>query len=292
MKQLRHFLEFTLFLFVYWFARVLPLRWGQNILGTLARFMGPHLPVQNVGLKNLSQALPQTTTHQKRDLLRQMWWHFGAVCAEYAKTYNFANMLQDIPSANIVGEDHLLRLQQQNQKAIFVSAHFGNWALATAYLYRFFPSLIMVHRPPNNAWVNAMFHYIQKPFSHIIVEKNRHAGLHILKLLKSGKSLVMLMDQKNNTGLSLKLFGHTAMTSPSAAQLAHITRSYIVPFYCVRTTDGSWQIVIEKPIDPPQNADVYADLTQSLNDRFESWIRKYPEQWFWVHKRFDKSFYK
>lgn len=291
MKYIRYLVEFLCFGAIYAGARFLPLRWNQGFLGGLAKLIGPLLPVHSIGLKNITQAFPAMNPQQKQQTLKAMWWHLGALCAEYGKTYSFGRFLSQMVPTDFIEATPLKQLRADYDQAIFVSAHLGNWALATAYIHQGYPDLIMVHRAPNNPLINKMFHYIQRPFSQINVEKNRSAGLRILKLLKNKKSLVMLMDQKNNAGVGLQFFGHTAMTSISAAQLSHLTQAPIIPFCALRTERGSWQIVIETPITPPQNPSEYAQVSQSLNTIFEGWIRKNPEQWFWVHKRYDKSFY-
>lgn len=291
-KTIQYALEGIFFILIYSLGRILPLNWGRALIGGLAQLLGPLLPAQKIGLKNLSIAFPHMSIAQQKSTLKHMWWHFGSVCIEYTKTYKFQNILKNIPPQNIQGVERLCQTLKAYPTCIFVSAHLGNWALASALLSRYTPDLIMIHRAPNNPIINWMFHYIQNAFATTVVEKNRNSGINLYKHLQNHKSIIMLMDQKNNMGLNARLFGHPAMTSPSAAKLSHVLQIPIIPFYALRKPNNQWQIVVDKPIQPVKEDPQILATTQRLNDLFESWIRKNPEQWFWIHKRFEKNIYK
>lgn len=290
MKQIRHIIEFCGFFFIYITLRALPCSISKMLGGKLARFTGPFLPAQKIGLKNLTLAFPQKSLHERKAILKNMWEHFGRVCAEYCHTFHFAKMHKS-PHITVQGGEYVISALKNHSQAIFISAHFGNWAFATSLLYEFTQNLIMIHRPPNNPYVNKMFHYIQSPFCLKIIEKSPSAGIHILKHLKKGNSVVMLLDQKNNSGITSTFFGQEAKTSPSAARLSQVLQIPIIPFYGLREKKG-WQIVFEKPLAVPKSSEYVELTTQQLNQTFERWIRENPEQWFWVHRRFDKKIYK
>jgi KDO2-lipid IV(A) lauroyltransferase len=91
-----------------------------------------------------------------------------------------------------------------------------------------------------------------------------------------------LIDQRMHQGAKLSFFGHEALTALSAAELALKYDALLLPVYAIRRPDGlDFDILVEAPIAPgtPEA------MTQALNDSLEALVRRHPEQWFWIHRR-------
>jgi KDO2-lipid IV(A) lauroyltransferase len=81
-------------------------------------------------------------------------------------------------------------------------------------------------------------------------------------------------------------FGHLAATNSATARLVKMTGAVVLPFYTVRRGDGKgFNLIVEPPFEGYPTGDLEAD-TQRINDIIEGWVRKYPEQYYWVHRRF------
>jgi KDO2-lipid IV(A) lauroyltransferase len=92
----------------------------------------------------------------------------------------------------------------------------------------------------------------------------------------------MLIDQHMGQGTALDFMGQPAMTALSAAELALKYNCLLVPVYGIRQADGlHFDLVVEAPIAPSDAV----TMTQALNDSLAAQVRRRPEQWFWVHRR-------
>jgi Kdo2-lipid IVA lauroyltransferase/acyltransferase len=104
----------------------------------------------------------------------------------------------------------------------------------------------------------------------------------MVRFLRSGGMLGLLIDQHMKRGVRLKFFGHDAMTALSAAELALKYDALVIPTYAVRTGNGlDFEIIVEAPI-PHSTAEA---MTQALNDSLEALVRNHLDQWFWIHRR-------
>ena len=169
-----------------------------------------------------------------------------------------------------------------SRPAILATGHFGNYdAVRAALIARGYP-LGALYRPMANPWFNR--HYVRAigTIGQPLFEQGRRGMAEMLRHLKSGGMLGILPDQRMNRGVPLPFFGVEAKTALSTAEMALKYQAVLIPTYAVRQPDGlSFQIVVDAPIP----ADTPEAMTQGLNDSLEAIIRRHPEQWLWVHRR-------
>jgi KDO2-lipid IV(A) lauroyltransferase len=133
-----------------------------------------------------------------------------------------------------------------------------------------------------NPWFNA--HYV-RAISGIgtpLFPRGRRGMADMVRHLRSGGVLGLLIDQHMRHGAELTFFGHRALTALSAAELALKYDALVVPTYGIRQPDGlSFEVVVEAPIPhgPPEA------MTQALNDSLERLVRQHLGQWLWIHRR-------
>jgi KDO2-lipid IV(A) lauroyltransferase len=170
---------------------------------------------------------------------------------------------------------------------LVASAHFGSWELFAELMTRRGISLSAVVRPLTgafNAWV---------------VRNRRIAGLELilqrgalngmLKALKRGRAVVQLVDQvlPAKDGVFVPFFGRLVSTTPALSMAA--IRSKAPVYLVLAARDGAkLRMVVEGPIAVPDTGDRRADLTAHIAEitaRIEATIRRYPEQWLWLHRR-------
>jgi KDO2-lipid IV(A) lauroyltransferase len=104
----------------------------------------------------------------------------------------------------------------------------------------------------------------------------------MVRFLRGGGILGLLIDQRMQQGAKLSFFGHEALTALSAAELALKYDALLLPVYAIRQENGlDFDILVESPIPPgPPEA-----MTQALNDSLEALVRAHPGQWLWIHRR-------
>lgn len=295
----KHILRYILFpfesvgfLFAYVFFRVFPLRLTQIIAAYIGRSVGKLHPASEIIYQNLNHT--NTSVPDKKQFAQDVWANFTMLAAEYTHTHSYKDIIQT--KLTVEGIEHLKEYLQAPRAGICLSAHIGNWALGTSYIHAHTKrKLAMIHRPPNNAFVNAMFHYIQKPFADIIVEKNSSAGQRLFRLLNQNTDIVMLNDQKNNTGISLPFLDQPAMTTTGPALLTYKQNRPILPFICVRHLNGMFTLKFAPIVWPHEfknHKNPIEKMTEKLNSICSQWIREVGPQWFWLHKRYPRELYK
>lgn len=271
--------------------RYLPLLVVQRIGRIVGRFIGYIHPANTIIHRNL--ALSKTTVRNPRQFASEVWENFAMLVAEYTHTHAYKNYIRT--HLTVEGKEHLDAFVNSDKSGILVSAHIGNWAIGTAYIYAHTRRrLAMIHRPPNNAFVNHLVHFIHAPFSDTIVEKKSYAGQQLLRLLKQNSDVVMLIDQKNNTGVSLPFLGKEARTTTGPALLTLRDNRPILPFVCTRNPDGTFTLRFEPVLWPDQfkkTKHPVLALTAKLNETCDTWIHTVGSQWFWLHKRYPRDTY-
>ena len=125
-----------------------------------------------------------------------------------------------------------------------------------------------------------------------LIPKGREGAAKMLRLMRDGLHFGAMMDQKLNEGVPIPFFGHDAMTATAPVEIALRTGGSIVPVRCIRYPGSRFRIEISPPLEIERTDDRKADAIKVLgqiNGIIEDWIREYPEQWFWLHRRWPKE---
>jgi len=266
--------------------KVLPVRWASDLGGKMGALVG-HLSRRrsHIGMVNLRIAFPEKTEEERRQILKKMWRHWGRFYAEMPHATELYRQ------AEIKGLEHLKEISAAQTGGFVCSAHLGNWELAVSQpLFDDF-CLNPVYRRANNPWLDKLM-FERRTGG--LIPKGTFGARKILDVLKNKGVIVMLCDQKLREGIEIPFFGKMAKTAPAIAALALRYRVPIVMARSIRRPDGHFAIEVSEPLkinyDAEKDAETVRMMTE-INRRLEQWIRENPEQWLWVHRRFDKSEY-
>ncbi len=286
-RPIRHGLEGGAVFALFMALRALPVGWASALGGCLARTIGPLVSVNRRAERNLARAFPELSAGERRKVLRAMWDNLGRVLAEYPHLHRFVPYG---PGARteVVGVEHLDEAREDGKAGIFFSGHFGNWEIAALAVTRRGIPVALVYRAPNNPIVDRIIRLCRRTITELRVPKGSAGARDLLRTIKEGGHLAMLIDQKMNDGIPVPFFGRDAMTAPALTELA---LRYDVPVYPVRVERIAGtrfritvfpKLIVERSGDRP--TDVRAAMLQ-VNQLFETWIRERPAQWLWVHRR-------
>ena len=270
----------------------LPLDWALRVAASVALVAyGGARALRRVGMQNLALAFPERSSAEHRRILRTSFANLGRMVAELAQ---LPRMTPEDLRAMVQFEDEPWWLENiaraRETGVLILSGHFGNWELLVfAHGMRGFP-VSMVHRSIANPFVDRWLNAVRARAGTRLVRK-RHAAGGVLRALHERQLLVLPFDQNSTRGLGVfvDFFGVAASTNSGIARLALRTGAPIVPVFIVRDDGGATHRVHVLPImyaersENPE-ADVKR-VTQQLSDVFEGMVRRYPEQWLWVHKR-------
>jgi KDO2-lipid IV(A) lauroyltransferase len=267
--------------------RLLPLDAASALGGWLGRLIGPRLGVNKRAMINLKRALPALDDTAAGRVLTGMWDNLGRVIAEYPHLDKF-DLYGSGGRAEVIGTEHWEGLAASGTPIVFISAHFGNWEVATMAATQRGLGIAEIYRAANNPFVDDLIAGFRSPIGSELVPKGVVAARRAIAALKEGRHLAMLVDQKMNDGIAVPFFGRDAMTAPAAAQLALRFNGAIIPARVERTRGARFRIVFSPPVELSRSADRHADLQAIMtrvNAEMESWIRARPEMWLWVHRR-------
>jgi KDO2-lipid IV(A) lauroyltransferase len=229
----------------------------------------------------------EKSAREIRNIARGVFRNLGENLFEMLNSSKFTSRNID-RYVRIKGLDIVEKALSQKRGFIVLSAHFGNWELLAGYFgLKKYPVNVLA-RPLRyekyDKWVNDL----RKGMGVNVIMRDESART-ILRFLKDGQSIAILADQDISSldGVFVDFFGRQAFTPSAPVILALATAVPIIPMFIVREKDGH-TIYVEEPIELDITGNKDTDIkvnTQKWSKVIESYIRKYPSQWVWVHER-------
>ena len=180
------------------------------------------------------------------------------------------------------GWEAMLEAKAVNRPVILVSGHFGNYDVIRAGTIARGFRVGGIYRALNNPYFNRYYLRNISTIGTPLFERGRRGIGEMVRFLRSGGTVAMLIDQHMHKGEPLNFMGQTAMTALSAAEMALKYDALLVPCYGIRRADGlSFDAVFEAPI--PHTTAV--EMTQALNNSLQARVEQNIDQWFWIHRR-------
>ncbi len=182
------------------------------------------------------------------------------------------------------GFENFERARAHGKGVLVATAHLGNWELsAFAHAYLTAPMHVVV-RPIDNAKIDALVERRRALSGNPIIEK-KDAARGILRALHKGESVGILIDQNTTLeqGVFIDFFGAKACAGTAFVKLAHRSGAAVVPGYALWSEQERRYIIHFEP-EVEMSGDVQED-TQRVHARLEAAIRKHPDQWLWIHRR-------
>ncbi len=272
---------------VYSLMRVLPIDLASAIGGWLGRVFGPHLPVSARAVRNLTNAFPEKSPAEIAAIVRGMWDNLGRVAAEYPHLSKI-NVYDPKGRVQVTGAEYVDLLREDDHAGIFFSGHIANWEIVPLAATQRGVPLDRVYREANNRLVEWLYQHGRTAVEGALIPKGTAGARLLLKSLKDGKHLAMLVDQKMNDGIPVPFFGRDVMTAPALAELALRYDCPVVPARMVRLKGAHFLLKIFPPLELVRTGDRQADVAANMaqvNALLEQWVRDTPEQWLWLHNR-------
>lgn len=278
----RHRLEDAAFRALFGALNLLPYRWRVPFGGWLVAWLvAPLAGYRRRIRENLALVMPGLARRERRRLLRAVPDNIGRMVVEIYSGAEFCTRVAGLPMHG-PGVAAIEAARDAGRPVIFATAHFGNpTAIAPVLAARGFRFgslyMEMTNRRFNEHYVRALGSVTGRLFP-----RNRKGLAEMTRWLRGGGMLGILLDQHMRGGVKLAFLGHEALTALSAAELALRHDAPLVPIYAIRRPDGlSFEIIVEAPVAPATPE----AMTQALNDSLERRVRRHPEQWFWIHRR-------
>jgi Kdo2-lipid IVA lauroyltransferase/acyltransferase len=259
---------------------------GRGLGRVWARLDSRHLAI---AADNLRRAFPAWSHEQVERTARAVYVHFAQVMLELLWMPGRSRE-QVMSFVDGFGVEAAARAETSGRGYIFVCAHFGNWEIhGISHAWRTGRPFGVIARPLDNPALDTRLCAVRTMSGHSVIYKRR-ALQQVLKLLREGKGVAILIDQnvQEDDGIFVDFFGRKAATTTVAAALAVKTGAWLIPSYAELQPDGRYHAVCEPPLEWTPSGDRDRDvagLTQQLTTVIEGWIRRRPEQWLWMHRR-------
>ena len=286
MKKIIYFIEFIFVYIFFIFFKLLGYRISSNFGFFIGKFFGPIFRSKKSIIENIKKSNIAIKKNHK-DIAGNVLGNYGRIFAEYPFLKNFRN--GDLNNfIEINGKNYLEIIKKEKKSVVFVSGHFNNFELMAMQIEKMGIELSAIYRPLNNTFLNKIMENIRtKYICKNQIKKGRAGTRQILKDLKKGNSVALMIDQRVREGSKVKFFGNLATTTSIPAQLIKKYKCELVPIYIERKDKYYFKMHISKPIKISSQKNT-EDITLFLNTILEKMILKNVDQWIWTHNRWKK----
>jgi KDO2-lipid IV(A) lauroyltransferase len=242
---------------------------------------------RRLAARQLHAAFPARTPAECRQIAKQTFAHFGRSLTLLLKfsTLTPAQMMQRV---TFEGADRAREALAAGKGAFFITGHFGFWELQGLAHALVLPPMLLLARPLDNPYLHAMLERTRTVTGNQVIYR-RGAVRRMLRALSSNDSVAVLIDQhiQPADAVTVQFFNRPAATTSAVAALALRTGAAVIPSFGLPTSDGKYRMVYEHPVEPPRPdaADPIVEFTQRCTDVLEMYVRRHPELWLWMHRR-------
>jgi KDO2-lipid IV(A) lauroyltransferase len=257
------------------------------------RLIGPLLREHRIGRSNLRAAFPEKAAEEIDAILMKVWENLGRVGGEFAhldRVWNFDPANPESSRIEIADTTHAIfeKLLNDNKPALVFSAHLGNWELPALAPPAYGMQSAVLYRRPNIAAVDRAVQDIRSVNMGEMIPTSLEAPVRLAEALQRGLHVGMLVDQHYTRGVDVTFFGRPAKANPLLARLARQIECPIHGTRIIRLPNDRFRAEITEEVEPVRDASGAVDVqgtTQRITSIIEGWIREYPDQWLWLHRR-------
>src|SRR3990167_3882872 len=281
---------FDVFTFLF---RLLPVDAASWLGGAAGRLIGPLTKTHALADQNLRLAFPEKDAAWRAKILDAQWETNGRTVAEFPM---MARLLPATGGVGVVNGERLTEIARSGKPVVFVSGHFSNWEVMPAAIVNSGINCEITYRAANNPYVDkrirdSRFRYGVRLFA----PKGGDGAREMLEGMKQGRSVALMNDQKfNRGGVAAPFFWRMVMAAPGPTRLALRFGTVLQPMTVERTKGARFRAVVHEPIMLQQTGDRTADIAEGvrrITAFVEEQVRRRPEEWFWVHRRWPNEAY-
>jgi KDO2-lipid IV(A) lauroyltransferase len=242
---------------------------------------------RRVAVGNLAAAFPHKTEAERRTIARAMFAHFGHVLVELLK---FSSLPPDgmLDLVEWEGEDRVELAYSHGRGVLFCTGHFGFWEQhALAHGLRF-GQMAVLARALDNPRLNTLLERTRCRTGNLVIYR-QGAMRRAMRQLADGLGVGMLIDQHMHSpdAIYVDFFDRPASTTSTLARLAFRTGAPVVPLFALPRPGGRYRMIYEHAVEPPRDdsPEAIREFTQRCTDVLEMYVRRHPELWLWMHRR-------
>ena len=267
-------------------GRILPFWLRGKMFGLLGELIVMYLPKARKRVhRGLITVFPGLSKKEINSITKKVGCNTALTLSELLMNDDYKKRKKLI-SADGEGFETLKEAKSNGQGAIIVSAHFGQWEAIRHHLAENNMETGAVYRKNNNPFYERLFLKSIKYGGLPIIARGGKGNINMIRHLKKGGFFALLVDQDSHSGKQIKFLGQDARTTTAPAEMALRYDLPLVPVFAVRQENGQ-NIKLEY-----EEAIIHTDaitMTNEINDRISARIQKNPDQWYWLHNRWNKE---
>ena len=267
-------------------GRILPFWLRGKMFGLLGKLIVMYLPKARKRVhRGLITVFPGLSKKEINSITKKVGCNTALTLSELLMNDDYKKRKKLI-SADGEGFETLKEAKSNGQGAIIVSAHFGQWEAIRHHLAENNMETGAVYRKNNNPFYERLFLKSIKHGGLPIIARGGKGNINMIRHLKKGGFFALLVDQDSHSGKQIKFLGQDARTTTAPAEMALRYDLPLVPVFAVRQENGQ-NIKLEY-----EEAIIHTDaitMTNEINDRISARIQKNPDQWYWLHNRWNKE---
>lgn len=248
-----------------------------------------HARLRRVGMRNLALAFPEKTEAERKRILRGEFTSLGRQLAEVCLFPKYTR--ESVDQVMVYdGLENFSRARARGKGVLFLTAHFGGWELSAFTHSMHGHWLHVVMRPMDNPYLDRLIRQYRTMHGNKTVDKDNFVR-GLLGAMKAGETVGILMDTNMTPpqGIFVDFFGIPACTASGLARIALRTDAAVVPAFTIWDSAlGKYRLQFDPALELIRTGKLEADITantQKFTQVIEDYVRKYPEQWLWVHRR-------
>ncbi len=265
--------------------RLLGIERASALGGWLGRHLGRTMASRNrIARRNLRAAFPEKSDGEIDAVLRGMWDNLGRGLGELPHIHE----LDTLGGGRVEVTSDLDDPARAPSPAIYFSAHFGNFEVATQAAIQRGVEVTVVYREASNPFAEAIVQHWRGKRGGVWAPKGREGARALLAAVRRKEAVAIMADQKLNEGVPVPFFGRDAMTAPAIAELALRHDAPLVPVRVSREPRARFRVHLFEPVEVARTGDRDADtraVLTAINETLEGWIREKPDHWLWIHRR-------
>jgi len=269
--------------------RITALKFGK-FLGRISRYFLPNR--LQTTCENLQRAFPDNDNTWVKQQAKLVFEHLGMSAVEMLRLDKLNSRAEIDKLFTFDGLEHFEKLQAEKKAAFLLTAHLGFWESGTIIMPLLGVPADYVTKTIRNPYVDRFFRQQREASGGNCID-SKHGARKIVRALTHKHQVCLLLDQhiSKKHAVIVNFFDRPAYATPIIPQIALKMQTPIVPMFCYRNPDFTYRIEIQEPLifkDEPTPESIQK-CTQQLTDIVEEAVRKQPDQWFWVHRRWRKS---
>jgi KDO2-lipid IV(A) lauroyltransferase len=242
---------------------------------------------RRIALENLARAFPSRSPAECRAIAKRMFAHFGSLVFELLR---FNSLSPDEMKAlmEVEGVERIHAAHAKGKGMFFVTGHFGYWEMQAITHPFHSPTIAVMARPLDNPKLHEWLEHLRTMTGNRVIYR-QGALRKVLREVNANNAVAILIDQHIHTSeaVTVDYFGRPVSTTSALAALALRTGADVIPVFTLPLPGGRYRFIYDHPVEPPpaDSPDPVREFTQRCTDVLEMYVRRNPELWLWMHRR-------